>query len=151
MHLLIVLKHQELPAHQPALFIHFKQPWYLCTLAVAEQLYDALIVWKSAGELNVTSVSLAFFQQFNSSITAGTYTSSSSVYTSLISDIQAFADEFVDIVAKYTPSSGFLSEQYDKSTGAQDSAANLTCKLSASLFYFVSERGWNTNGIHRTD
>nr|BAA08436.1 glucoamylase G2 [Agroathelia rolfsii] len=127
-------------------------PWYLCTLAVAEQLYDALIVWKAAGELNVTSVSLAFFQQFDSSITAGTYASSSSVYTSLISDIQAFADEFVDIVAKYTPSSGFLSEQYDKSTGAQDSAANLTWSYAAAITAYQARNGftgasWGAKGV----
>ena len=109
------------------------QPWYLCTLAVAEQLYDALIVWNQVGSLNVTSTSLAFFQQFDSSVTAGTYASSSTTFTTLTSAIKTFADGFVAVVAKYTPSSGALSEQYDKSSGSQLSASDLTWSYASAL------------------
>ncbi|KAJ6493912.1 hypothetical protein C8R47DRAFT_1267246 [Mycena vitilis] len=42
-------------------------PWYLTTAAVAELLYDALIVWKAKGSLNVTTISLPFFKQFQAS------------------------------------------------------------------------------------
>jgi glucoamylase len=47
-------------------------PWYLNTLAAAEQLYDALYTWNKQGYITVTSTSLAFFQDFSSSVTAGT-------------------------------------------------------------------------------
>lgn len=46
-------------------------PWYLNTLAAAEQLYDALYTWNKQGYITVTSTSLAFFKDFSSSITAG--------------------------------------------------------------------------------
>jgi hypothetical protein len=47
-------------------------PWYLNTLAAAEQLYDALYTWNKQGYITVTATSLAFFQDFSSSVTAGT-------------------------------------------------------------------------------
>ena len=47
-------------------------PWYLNTLAAAEQLYDALYTWNKQGYITVTATSLAFFRDFSSSVTAGT-------------------------------------------------------------------------------
>jgi len=46
-------------------------PWYLNTLAAAEQLYDALYTWNMQGYIIVTSTSLAFFKDFSSSSLAG--------------------------------------------------------------------------------
>ncbi|OJJ44919.1 hypothetical protein ASPZODRAFT_153256 [Penicilliopsis zonata CBS 506.65] len=101
-------------------------PWYLCTLAAAEQLYDALYQWDKLGSLNVTDVSLGFFQVFDPSVKTGTYTSSSTTYTSLAAAIRDYADGFVSIVEKYTPSNGALSEQFSKNNGTQTSAVHLT-------------------------
>ncbi|EIN04857.1 glucoamylase [Punctularia strigosozonata HHB-11173 SS5] len=127
-------------------------PWYLTTLAVAEQLYDALIVWNARGSLNVTSTSLAFFQQFSSSVTTGTYPSTSTTFTTLTSAVKTFADGFVAVVAKYTPSSGALSEQFDKSSGSQLSAADLTWSYAAALTAFEARNGttfasWGAAGL----
>ncbi|KAG5735158.1 Glucoamylase, partial [Termitomyces sp. T112] len=68
-------------------------PWYLTTAAVAEQLYDALIVWKAQKSVAVTSISLAFFQQFLPSIQPGIYMSSSKTYTILVNAIKQHADD----------------------------------------------------------
>lgn len=119
-------------------------PWYLTTLAVAEQLYDAITVWNAQGSLNVTSLSQPFFAQFQSDIAVGTYDSSSSTFTSLISSVQSFADGFVSIVSKYTPSSGGLSEQYSKSDGTQTSAADLTWSYAATLTAFQARDGFKS-------
>ena len=121
-------------------------PWYLATFAVAEQLYDSLIVWNSQGSLTVTSTSLPFFQQFLSSVTAGTYTSSSSTFQTLASAIKTFADGFVAINAKYTPSNGGLSEQYDKSSGTPTSAADLTWSYASALTAFAARSGFASPG-----
>jgi glucoamylase len=77
-------------------------PWYLTTAAVAEQLYDALSVWAAQGSLDVTAVSLPFFQQFQAGVTAGTYASSTETFTTLTAAIKSFADGFLEIHAKYT-------------------------------------------------
>lgn len=108
-------------------------PWFLCTLAAAEQLYDAILTWQMQGYIQVTSTSLAFFTDLVSGVTAGTYQSSSSTYTSIINAVQTYADGYVQIVATYADSNGGLSEQFDKSTGAQTSAADLTWSYAALL------------------
>ncbi|THH20579.1 hypothetical protein EW146_g793 [Bondarzewia mesenterica] len=127
-------------------------PWYLTTLAVAEQLYDALTTWDQLGSLNVTSASLAFFQQFSSGVTAGTYGSSTSTYTTLTSAVKTFADGFVAEVAKYTPLNGGLAEQYSKSSGSPVSAVDLTWSYASALTAFNARAGtitpsWGAAGL----
>ena len=130
----------------------FPQPWYLTTFAVAEQLYDALIVWNHQGSLTVTSTSLGFFQQFNTSLTTGTYTASSSTFISLTDAIKIFADGFIAIGAQYTPSGGALSEQYSRTNGAPLSAIDLTWSYASALTVFAARAGqtsasWGAQGL----
>lgn len=108
-------------------------PWYLCTLAAAEQLYDALIVWKAQGYIQVTSTSLSFFQDLYSSAATGTYASGTSTYTTLYNAATTYAEGYVNIVATYAASNGSLSEQFDKSTGTPLSAYDLTWSYAAFL------------------
>ncbi|CAM1503871.1 Fc.00g014620.m01.CDS01 [Cosmosporella sp. VM-42] len=108
-------------------------PWYLNTLAAAEQLYDALYVWKQDGSITVSSVSLPFFKDFVSSISAGTYASSSDTYTTLIDAISTYADGYVNVVANYAASNGSLSEQFSKSNGTPLSAHDLTWSYASFL------------------
>ncbi|TFK87333.1 carbohydrate-binding module family 20 protein [Polyporus arcularius HHB13444] len=116
-------------------------PWYLSVSAVAEQLYDALIVWNKTGSLQVTSTSLAFFKQFDSSVATGTYASSSATYTTLTTGVKNFADGFLAINAKYTPSNGGLAEQFSRSNGAPLSAVDLTWSYAAALTSFAARNG----------
>ncbi|KAI0712502.1 glucoamylase [Earliella scabrosa] len=116
-------------------------PWYLTTIAVAEQLYDALIVWNKQGSLEVTSTSLAFFRQFSSSVDVGTYQSSSSTFQTLTSAIKNFADGFILVNAKYTPADGSLAEQYNRNNGTPLSAKDLTWSYAATLTAFAAREG----------
>lgn len=108
-------------------------PWYLATLAAAEQLYSALYQFQKAGSISITSTSLAFWKAIYSSAATGTYASSTSTFTALTSALKTYADGYVSIVQKYTPASGGLAEQFDKSTGAPLSAADLTWSYAAFL------------------
>ena len=83
-------------------------------------------MWNQLGSLNVTSTSLAFFQQFSSSVTAGTYASSSTTFQTLTAAVKTFADGFLAVNSQYTPLGGGLAEQYSRSTGAPVSAVDLT-------------------------
>ena len=70
----------------------------------------------------------------------------------LTSAIKTFADGFVEIAAKYTPSDGGLSEQYDKNTGAPLSAADLTWSYETVLTAGASRAGfrpvsWGASGL----
>lgn len=108
-------------------------PWYLNTLAAAEQLYDALYTWNKQGSITVTATSLAFFKDFSSSITAGTYASSTTTYTTLYNAIKMYADGYVNVVATYAQSNGSLSEQFNRAGGAPLSAYDLTWSYAAFL------------------
>jgi len=121
-------------------------PWYLLTFAVAEQLYDTLIIWKSQDSLAVTSTSLPFFQQFSSSVAVGTYSSSSPTFSTLTNAIQSFADGFVAINAKYTPSGGGLAEQFSNSNGSPISAVDLTWSYASALTVFAARSGYASPG-----
>ncbi|KAI6098118.1 glycoside hydrolase family 15 protein [Pisolithus sp. B1] len=116
-------------------------PWYLTTFAVAEQLYDALIVWAKQGCMNVTDVSLDFFRMFDVSVSTGTYATSSSTYGTLMRAIQAFADGFIAINANYTPSDGSLAEQYSRTNGTPVSAVDLTWSYASALTAFAALEG----------
>lgn len=127
-------------------------PWYLATFAVAEQLYDALIVWSQQGSLEVTNVSLAFFRQFSPAVQIGTYASSSPTYLTLTTAIKTFADGFISINAKNTPLDGSLSEQYSKSDGSPTSAVHLSWSYASALTVFAARGGymppsWGANGL----
>ncbi|ORY64006.1 glycoside hydrolase family 15 protein [Pseudomassariella vexata] len=114
-------------------------PWYLNTLAAAEQLYDALYVWNQQGSIEVTSTSLAFFQALSSGTATGTYASGSSTYTTLYNAVSTYAEGFVNTVATYASSNGSLAEQYDRNNGTPLSARDLTWSY-ASLLTCVARR-----------
>ena len=119
---------------------------------VAEQLYYALYVWNQQGSLDVTNTSLAFFQQLLPSAAVGSYASTSTTFTTLITAVKDYADGFLAVVAKYTPSNGALAEQYTRADGAPLSAADLTWSYAASLTAFSARKGvvpdsWGAKGL----
>lgn len=92
-------------------------PWYLCTLAAAEQLYDAIYTWNRIGSLTITSVSLSFFKDLYSSAATGTYSSSSDTYSSIVAAVKEYADGYVSIVVcctccqlRNTPSNNYIGK-----------------------------------------
>ncbi|KAI1799398.1 carbohydrate-binding module family 20 protein [Daldinia bambusicola] len=108
-------------------------PWYLLTLAAAEQLYDALYVWQTTGSITVTSVSLAFFQDLVPNVKAGTYKAGTETYTSIYNAVYLYADGFVNVVSQYAASDGAMAEQYERSSGTPLSARDLTWSYAAFL------------------
>nr|BAA00841.1 glucoamylase [Aspergillus oryzae]BAA01540.1 glucoamylase [Aspergillus oryzae] len=108
-------------------------PWFLTTLAAAEQLYDALYQWDKIGSLAITDVSLPFFKALYSSAATGTYASSTTVYKDIVSAVKAYADGYVQIVQTYAASTGSMAEQYTKTDGSQTSARDLTWSYAALL------------------
>lgn len=108
-------------------------PWYLTTLAAAEQLYDALIVWKRQGFVDVTPISYPFFRDLNGSIFTGRYGHGNKDFYSIIDRVTEYADGFVALVATYAAEDGSLAEQFDKDEGHPLSARDLTWSYAALL------------------
>ena len=135
--------------------VYFKgNPWYLTTLAVAEQLYRAVHTWDALDSgIEVTAISLPFFKQFLPSLTGPTtIAAGSDDYATVTNSINTFADGFVAIVAKYTPADGGLSEQFAKDTGAPLSAVDLTWSYASALTVFdaranVAVESWGADGL----
>ncbi|EME44137.1 glycoside hydrolase family 15 protein [Dothistroma septosporum NZE10] len=115
-------------------------PWYLSTFAAAEQLYDAVYQWKQQGSLAITALSLPFFKDVYSSAAVGTYASSSSTFTSLISAVTQYADSYMANAQNYTPQHGGLAEQYSRSDGTPLSAVDLTWSYAAFLTAFNARK-----------
>jgi glucoamylase len=72
-------------------------PWWLCTFAAAEVLYDALYQWDKIGSITIDSTSLAFFKDVYSSAAVGNYSSSSTAYSSVVSAVKTYADGYLSI------------------------------------------------------
>ncbi|KAI4129332.1 MAG: hypothetical protein LQ338_002277 [Usnochroma carphineum] len=107
-------------------------PWYLNTLAAAEQLYDALFQYNRLGSLDVDTTSLPFFQDLDPSIEIGTYPSSSAVFSNITSAIRTYADGYFSIVEKYTPADGGLAEQFSPYASFLTAAARRSSIVPAS-------------------
>ncbi|CEL11050.1 hypothetical protein ASPCAL14157 [Aspergillus calidoustus] len=108
-------------------------PWFLCTLAAAEQLYDALYQWGRLDSIEVNSVSLPFFQALHSSTVPGTYSSSSETYHQLVDAVRTYADGFLRIVQNYAWNNGSLSEQFSRYNGSHLSANDLAWSYATLL------------------
>ncbi|KAL9600100.1 MAG: hypothetical protein Q9179_003331 [Wetmoreana sp. 5 TL-2023] len=108
-------------------------PWYLTTLAAAEQLYDALYQINRLGCLDIDATSLPFFRDFDPLIIAGHYSKGSAVYNNITSAVRSYADGYLSIVQKYTPSDGSLAEQYSRNDGSPLSAIDLTWSYASFL------------------
>ncbi|RAK73005.1 glycoside hydrolase family 15 protein [Aspergillus fijiensis CBS 313.89] len=108
-------------------------PWYLTTLAAAEQLYDALYQWDRQGVIEVTAVSAPFFADLIRDIVPESYPRASDEYAAISDAVRRYADGFVAVVQQYTPADGGLAEQFDRTTGQPVSAVDLTWSFAAFL------------------
>lgn len=75
-------------------------PWYLCTLAAAEQLYDALYQWDRIGSLSITETSLPFFKDLYPSAEVGDYESSSAIYKDITTAVRTYADGYIGVAVR---------------------------------------------------
>jgi len=101
-------------------------PWFLCTSAAAEVLYDAINTFEANKEVQVTNVSLDFFKQFSSGVTAGSYGSSSTQFSTLTKGMKTMADGFQSIVQTHAYQNGSLSEEFNRDNGFSIGARDLT-------------------------
>ncbi|KAL8627892.1 hypothetical protein Q9189_006421 [Teloschistes chrysophthalmus] len=108
-------------------------PWYLTTLSAAEQLYDALYQFDRLGCLDITPTSLAFFQDLVPAAANGRCAKGSQTYNTTTQAVKAYADGFLDIVQRYTPADGSLTEQFSRDDGHPLSAVDLTWSYASFL------------------
>ncbi len=107
-------------------------PWYLITLGAAEFLYDAVAGWSKNGYLTIDATSLPFFKEIYPLARVGKFPWYHPSYYVLQHLARAYADTFVAVAQKYTPTNGMLAEQFLKSAPFTPiSAANLTWSFAS--------------------
>jgi glucoamylase len=114
---------------------------YLITTGAAEYLYDAVAQWKTQNSLTIDDTSLAFFTDIYPAASTKTYSTSASSaeFPLILEAVTTYADSFVSVVEKYTPTNGSLSEQFNKTApGNPLSAYDLTWSFAA--FVSMAER-----------
>jgi glucoamylase len=116
-------------------------PWYLCTLAAAEQLYSASNQWNATGSIVVDNLNADFFRDLGSDTPNGNYTADSPEFTRLIAAVRGYADGFVAIVQKYTLDNGALAEQFSRRNGTAVSARDLTWSYASFLTMQFARNG----------
>jgi len=116
-------------------------PWYLITLGAAEFLYDAVAQWSAQKSITVDAVSLPFFQSLYPNATTTTYKQckKSDPFRQILTAATTYADSFVSVAQRYTPTNGSLSEQFLKTPpGTPLSASALTWSFAS--FVTMAER-----------
>ena len=133
------INHERPPQRGPAMGRYAKDtyyggnPWYLATLAAAEFYFRLAIALLSGGVITETNENVRFRRQFIATDVARRNP-----------DFAAAAlergDMFMRTVQAYTPASGDLSEQFDRTTGAQTSAKHLAWSYAAFITAAGSRR-----------
>jgi glucoamylase len=116
-------------------------PWFICTFTVAEVLYTAINEYAAAGSLNVTSTSLSFYKQFLSSVTAGSYKSSSSTYSTIVDAMKTYADTFIATGEQHAMTNGSISEEFSRTSGLSVGARDLTWSYGSFLTTYLARSG----------
>ena len=101
-------------------------PWYLATLAAAEFYFRLAAALRSGAPLASTSENARFRQRLGDE--------------DPVKAAFERGDTFMRTVQAYTPPSGDLSEQFDRSTGAQASAKQLAWSYAAFITAAASRR-----------
>jgi glucoamylase len=108
-------------------------PWYLATLAAAEFYFRLAFALKSGAEMLTTSENERFRRRL---IAADGAPGNSDFATATLER----GNTYMRTVQAYTPASGDLSEQFDRTTGAQTSAKHLAWSHAAFITAAASRR-----------
>ncbi|KAI9453791.1 Six-hairpin glycosidase-like protein [Lactarius psammicola] len=116
-------------------------PQFFSSFNSAEQLYDALITWDLIGYIQVTPVSLKFWEQFDSRVQVMTYRKGSRGYKVLTGYVREWANKIVLQLAKATPDDYVLVEFIHKETGGPYGPRGMIRSLAAALGVIDAYRG----------
>jgi glucoamylase len=117
-------------------------PWFLCTASVAETLFRTSSKLQDDQGFKVTERGLPFWAALlpKESIKADkVYSRKSRVFKEALKHLQSLGDEYLAVIRTHTDDQGALSEQFDRQTGFERGATDLTWSYGAFL-QAVAER-----------
>ena len=113
-------------------------PWFLCTGAIAELYFRAANLWDAKGTLVVSAANKAFFSSLDaskfSSLQPGqALTRTDPSFSDILSVLRNAGDAELRRIKYHTAADGSLSEQMNRDTGFEMSAADLTWNYASIL------------------
>ncbi|OCK84062.1 glycoside hydrolase family 15 protein [Lepidopterella palustris CBS 459.81] len=111
-------------------------PWFLCTSSAAEVLYRVSTHLQDSAQLSVTSRGMPFWEALLADVElepGRVYTPQDRVFKAALERLRVVGDEFLDVVRRHTDGEGRLSEQFDRVTGFEKGARDLTWSYGAFL------------------
>jgi glucoamylase len=113
-------------------------PWFLCTSSAAEVLYRTASHMSSTSLLTISTLNLPFYTALLPSSSpkpeAGRkYGPNDAVYQAALARLKSLGDEFLDVVRRHASAQGSMSEQFDRVTGFERGANDLTWSYGAFL------------------
>ncbi|KAL0092569.1 glycoside hydrolase family 15 protein [Phycomyces blakesleeanus] len=110
-------------------------PWFITTSAFTELYYNIILAFKARPtDITVNHINRPFFVKFDSQAVPGKiYVKASDEYNLLLADIAASADRFLATVKYHEQANGSLSEQFNRWTGFQQGARDLTWSHAALI------------------
>jgi glucoamylase len=133
------INHERPPQRGPAMGRYAKDtyyggnPWYLATLAAAEFYFRLAIALRSGAEMPATREN----ERFRRRLIAADGAQESPGFAAAAFER---GEMFMRTVQAYTPASGDLSEQFDRTTGVQISAKHLAWSYAAFITAAESRR-----------
>ncbi|KAI9027151.1 glucoamylase b [Phycomyces nitens] len=103
-------------------------PWFIATSAFTELYYNIILAFKAKPtDITVNHINRPFFAKFDSQAVPGKiYVKGGDEYNMLLEDIAASADRFLATIKYHQHPNGSLSEQFNRWTGFQQGARDLT-------------------------
>ncbi|KAF2200084.1 hypothetical protein GQ43DRAFT_418778 [Delitschia confertaspora ATCC 74209] len=113
-------------------------PWFLCTSSAAEIFYRTVSHLLASKTLTVTTLSLPFYSALLSSTSFvpqadKIYNSSDALFYEVIEQLKTTGDSFIEVMKNHADTDGALSEQFDRVTGFERGARDLTWSYGAFL------------------
>lgn len=109
-------------------------PWFLATSAMTELFYNAILEWKHQGGVEVNEINHDFFKQRDPAVELGhVYRVNQPDFDNLIQTLAYDADRFLVTIQHHQQANGALSEQFNRRTGYQQGALDLTWSYAALI------------------
>lgn len=101
---------------------------FLCTSSVSNVLYNTLAQYIKQGYFDVNDKNLRFFNKLHplGKARKGRYYSASREFNNYAADMFTYADSFLNVIRWHATEDGRLSEQFNKYSGFQKGAHDLT-------------------------
>jgi glucoamylase len=110
-------------------------PWFLCTSTASQILSLTATHLLTTSHLNITKISLPFWSSLlqTTNLESKVYTHNTKEFNLATKRLRTVSDEFLAVIRKHSSAEGTMSEQFDRATGYEKGAKDLTWSYGAFL------------------